>query len=435
MKIMDAETIDALVASGRREEAIDRLMLVVRSDARTVWPLRRLGALLASLGRISEARTYLYQLLRLDPDDVESLWGLYELEQVFGNVSRALSMQERAISLSPIIACRGVLRNPPGRKLAPLAKKCRVLMLCIPGTYQANNPLEYIVDDASIELHKWYLTGGPAPRLPEYDVVFNAFGYAHGIEATLDWAERFLAAQGKPSINAPREILKTSRAAVSERFAHSATVHAARSVRMTRAEVAALDVAEPILLRPLNSQAGNNFAKISRRTDLAAYLASVPAVTAFYHAPYIEYASRDGLYRKYRIVFIEGVPYPVHLAISQHWMVHYYSSAMAEYRWMRDEEAAFLRAIDNLFTGVAAEALREIAASFALEYFAIDCGILADGRVLLFEADTAMIVHMSDPIELYPYKHRYMPRIVDALDLMFSHAMERTERVGALDGD
>jgi tetratricopeptide (TPR) repeat protein len=430
MRIMDVETIDALVASGHREEAIEGLMRCVRSDTRAAWPLRRLGTLLASLGRVSEARAYLYQLLRLDPNDIESLWGLYQLEQVFGNTSLALSMQERAIALSPILACPGILRNPPGRELAPLAKRCRVLMLCIPGTYQANNPLEYIVDDASIELHKWYLTGGPMPKLPEYDVVFNAFGYAHGIEVVLDWAERFLAAQEKPSINAPREILKTSRAAVSERFAESASVYAARSVRMTRTKVTALDVTEPILLRPLNSQAGNNFAKICRPAELTAYLASVPDVNAFYHAPYIEYASSDGLYRKYRVVFIEGVPYPVHLAISQHWMVHYYSSAMAEHRWMRDEEAAFLRNLDDIFTGVAAEALREIAASFALEYFAIDCGILADGRVLLFEADTAMIVHMSDPIELYPYKHRYMPRIVDALDLMFCRA-----RAIALDGD
>ena len=79
MKITDAETIDALVASGHREEAIDRLMLAARSDASTVWPLRRLGALLASLGRVSEARAYLYQLLRLDPNDIESLLSLIHI--------------------------------------------------------------------------------------------------------------------------------------------------------------------------------------------------------------------------------------------------------------------------------------------------------------------------------------------------------------------
>lgn len=415
--------IDTLVASGRVQEAVSELLQAVQRFPDEVWPLRRLGKVLADMGQAGEARTVLLRALQIDPRDVEILWGVYELEQILGNPEAALAVQARAIALAPVLASRCLLDNPPGRKTSPLANKCRVLMLCVPGTYQANNPLEYIVDGASIELHKWFLTGEPTPPLPEYDVVFNAIGYAHGVEATLFQAEQFIASQDKPSINAPRAISQTSRAAVTQKFADSRYVTAAPTVRMSRASVAALSVREPILLRPLNSQAGSDFCKISYDAELVAYLVSVPDVTEFYQSTFIEYANRDGQYRKYRVAFIDGVPYPVHLAMAPHWMVHYYNSAMSEHRWMRDEEAVFMRDIGAVFKGAAGHGLREIARELPLEYFAIDCSIACDGRILLFEADTAMIVHMGDPIEIYPYKHQYIPRIVDALDRMFSRSI------------
>ena len=422
MKIIDAGAIDALVASGRVEEAVAGLIETSQQQPTEIWPLRRLGQLLAARGQVNEAYIALQRALAIDPHDIESLWGAYELEQVAGNTDAALAVQARAIAIAPVLACRSLLQDPPGRMSLPLAKKCRVLMLCVPGTYQANNPLEYIVDGASIELYKWFLTGSATPELPQYDVVFNAIGYAHGVEAALRQAQAFISGQDKPCLNAPEAIVLTSRSAVTQKFSDSRHVTAAPTIRMSRTSVAQLSVREPILLRPLNSQAGDNFCKISYDGELVAYLASVSDVMEFYQSPFIEYAGRDGLYRKYRIAYIDGVPYPVHLAISPNWMVHYYNSAMSEHRWMREEEAIFMRDINEVFTGIAATGLREIARSFPLDYFAIDCSIAADGRVLLFEADTAMIVHMGDPIEMYPYKHQYIPRIVDALDRMFSRA-------------
>ena len=51
-----------------------------------------------------------------------------------------------------------------------------------------------------------------------------------------------------------------------------------------------------------------------------------------------------------------------------------------------------------------------------LDYFAIDCAELADGSILVFEADVAMIVHDLDPDELYPYKKPQMRRLFDAFE-------------------
>ena len=49
-----------------------------------------------------------------------------------------------------------------------------------------------------------------------------------------------------------------------------------------------------------------------------------------------------------------------------------------------------------------------------LDYVAIDCAETRDGRLLVFEAGTAMIVHRMDPPELFPYKQAQMDKVCDA---------------------
>jgi hypothetical protein len=85
---------------------------------------------------------------------------------------------------------------------------------------------------------------------------------------------------------------------------------------------------------------------------------------------------------------------------------------------MREEEAAFLKDVHRVFDGPRSATLSAIAAAIGLEYFGIDCGLDHEGRVLVFEADPAMLVHASDPIDLYPYKHEFVPRIFRAVEHM-----------------
>ena len=50
-----------------------------------------------------------------------------------------------------------------------------------------------------------------------------------------------------------------------------------------------------------------------------------------------------------------------------------------------------------------------MAERFGLEYVGVDCAELPDGKLLVFEGDTAMVVHDMDPPDLYP-----VPRSRDA---------------------
>jgi hypothetical protein len=56
-------------------------------------------------------------------------------------------------------------------------------------------------------------------------------------------------------------------------------------------------------------------------------------------------------------------------------------------------------------------ALAGIADRVDLDYFGIDCAQTAEGSLLLFEADIAMIVHLMDSPTVFPYKVTQMRKL------------------------
>ena len=116
-------------------------------------------------------------------------------------------------------------------------------------------------------------------------------------------------------------------------------------------------------------------------------------------------------------------------------MIHYLNADTPNFVWMRAEEERFLADLSNVFTGAAVDALRAIAARCGLDYAGMDCTLDAEGRVLVFEIDAAMLVHLWDPIEIYPYKHRYVPRIFRAVEALVDRRIGRSAAAGATTAD
>jgi hypothetical protein len=153
--------------------------------------------------------------------------------------------------------------------------------------------------------------------------------------------------------------------------------------------------------------------KLSTAAELAPYLAQQEA-PEFYLTAFHDYSGAGGLFRKLRVVFIQGRPFLAHMAVSEHWMVHYLNAHMDESEAKRAEEAAMMATFDEGFARRHAEAFAALCAAYPLDYFGIDCAETPDGRLLVFEADVAMIVHAMDPEALFPYKKPAMRRLFDA---------------------
>ena len=366
--------------------------------------------------RIDDAIRAFEEALEHDPGAIAAHLGLYEALQVKGERSRAVEHQRAALERQQLYLEKAAAPGVPV-----------MLVVAVPGDWQANVPLEYAYSSLTLGIYKFFAIGNlPQPKqLPPRDVVFNAVAHSDAAEATLGELEGWLPRFGVPVLNDPSRVVRLSRDRVAREYADLSGAFFPPTRRVRRDELARELLPNAVTLRPIDSQAGSGFARIERPDELAAYLAESRA-EEYFVAQFVDYRSSDGFFRKYRIIFVDGTPYPHHLAISDRWMVHYYNARNDEHAWMRDEEARFLAEIETVFDGPRAAALGEIARRVGLDYFGIDCGVLPDGRVIVFEIDVAMIVHLGDPIEKYPYKHEYVPRIFRALERMVR------ARVGAI---
>jgi hypothetical protein len=92
----------------------------------------------------------------------------------------------------------------------------------------------------------------------------------------------------------------------------------------------------------------------------------------------------------------------------------------------RDEEARLMASFDADFAMRHREAFRMIAQLTRLDYVGFDCAETSDGRLLIFEIATAMVVHDMDDPNTFPYKLPQMRRVFDAFHDMLRRASADT---------
>lgn len=306
------------------------------------------------------------------------------------------------------------------RSNAPGART-RVLVIVAAGDLMANTPVDFLLDDPGFSVEYLYiLPGQEAPRrLPEHDVVVVGVAYSRANEPVLEALDEAAAHWTRPVFNLPRSVLRTSRHGIAEALAGAPGILVPRILRAGRSSLIAggsripqgLDF--PILVRPIDTHAGNDLQRIEHTPALGDYLAGAQA-EELYLTQFCDYRGPDGLYRKYRIALIEGAPFLCHMAIRDHWMIHYLNAGMLDDSRKQAEEASAMAAFDTVFARRHRQAFAEIHRRLGLDYLVLDCAESRDGRLLIFEADTGMVVHDMDSAEIYPYKAPQMRKVFSA---------------------
>ena len=310
----------------------------------------------------------------------------------------------------------------------------RLLAFVTAGDMMTNTPLDFLLQGSNCQLWLRFVDADTTELndLPAHDIAFLAIGES---EAGLPVLERMkvLLRNWPGSIvnNDPQMIMSLTRDGVSARFADEPSILAPQTLRVTREALieATADLIFPLIVRPVGTHAGNGMHRVTDAQMLADCLAAETA-DQFYVAPFIDYAGPDGLYHKQRIVLIQGKPFPSHMAISSHWMVHYLNAGMHEGAGKRALEAAWMEHFDRDFAVRHAAAFAALYREIGLDYFGIDCAETSDGRLLLFELDVAMVVHDMDDDVLYPYKKPAMRRLFDALLDMLARESGAGARAG-----
>jgi hypothetical protein len=119
-------------------------------------------------------------------------------------------------------------------------------------------------------------------------------------------------------------------------------------------------------------------------------------------------------------MFVAGTVYPLHLAISADWKVHYFTSSMALDAAFREEERRFLEDMPAVLGPRAMAALTRVCAALGLDYGGVDFGLAADGSILLFEANATMVVFPADPDSIWDYRRRALSNVLDAAAKMLA---------------
>lgn len=371
------------------------------------------NALLAN-GQAAAARPHYEAALAIDPGHPDALQGLANLLQADGETEAAEALRQRSY------ARRGLTVLPYRGAGSP--RRVLVLVSAVGG----NVPTRFLLDDTLFAVTMMAVEA-PARPLPPHDLVFNAVGDADLAGGALDKVQAIVAGADTPVINPPQRIRTTGRAATASRLAGLEGVRTPR-VETVRAETAA-EAAEafgyPLLMRAPGFHTGQHFVRVERPADLAAASAALPGAERLLIEP-LDARDARGIFRKHRAMMVDGRVYPLHLAMSSHWKVHYFSADMAERPDHRAEEAAFLADMDAVLGPRAVAALAAIAERLGLDYGGIDFGLGPGGEVLVFEANATMVVNPPPPDPIWDYRREATGRILAAVRAM----LERRRRAG-----
>jgi hypothetical protein len=438
-----------LGALNRHQDAQQAFVAILRKAPTHFSALNELGTLLTNMGAIEAAcRVYAEAILH-HPDNPLARVNLANLLLRANRYKEAREHYERALAVDPdhapahqglgaVLADLGdregarkhFRRGFRGHAVSTLpyrGDKPPIRLLQLVSSGGGNIPSGLFLDDTR------FLTSvvvadhfDPLTPLPPHQIIFNAIGDADLCEAALEAATRIAAGARVGVINDPRAVMKTGRIGNAERLRGMAGVRTARTMAMARDVLTGPDGAGalaaggfcfPLLLRSPGYHTGRNFVLVEAAAGLAAAAADLPGEELL-AIEYLDARGLDGKARKFRVMMINGKLYPLHLAISREWKVHYFTSDMADEPGHRAEEAGFLENMPAVLGARAMRALTAIQTSLGLDYAGIDFALADDGDLLLFEANATMVIAKPNDDPRWAYRRGAIDRVLEAVVAM-----------------
>lgn len=343
------------------------------------------------------------------------------IAQLLGDKQAGLAIQQEVLNSHQLF------RSPCQTKQPRL----RVLALAAATDMGSNTPIEFLLEDAGIELMILYVIPEvelPVP-LPDHDVAMVIASDSEDCRDALRKIDQVASRWPRPLLNPPQLVCNLDRDKLHRLLEKidgleiPATIAVERELlsQVSRSAAAlagiAADLVFPVIVRPRGSHAGVGLAKVDDCAAMTRYL-ETRQESQFFISRFVDYSGSDGLFRKYRVVFVDGRPYACHMAIAERWDIWYLNAGMSESANKRLEEESFMRTFDIGFARRHATALASMADRIGLDYFTVDCAETKTGSLLIFEADNTAVVHNMDSPSVFPYKPPQMRKIFEAFAAM-----------------
>ncbi len=405
------------LSAGYREAARSLFAEAVRHHPRNPNGHVNLANLLLLLGERAQARHHFEAALEIDPDHIHAHRGMGNLLTALGDEAGARRHRDRGFRnnfLTPL-DYRG-----EGQGIAVL------LLVAAAG---GNIPVQSLLDDryfrTTVLVTEYY---NPKLPLPPHDIVFNSIGDADLCREGLEAARAVLARTSRPVINHPARVLKTGRFANVERLRGLPDVIVPRMLRLRRRLLAASDGAQavagngfsfPLLVRAPGFHTGHHFVRVAAPGELAAAVADFPGDDVWL-IEQLDARDGEGMFRKFRVMLVDGRLYPLHLAISPDWKVHYFTADMAQSAANRRRDAGFIADMAGVIGPRGMAALERINAALGLDYGGIDFAVNGAGDILFFEANATMVVLAPNHDRKWAYRRPAFANVHSAVRAMLT---------------
>jgi tetratricopeptide (TPR) repeat protein len=429
--------------------------------------LGNLGHLLRLMGKRTAARTVLQQGLALYPDDTFFHVNFAHLLREEGQLDRARIHYEIALThdafllpahqgLAYLLAEQGLSvdaahHRDQGFSAIPLVSvPTQGTVDAIPIVLVLSAEGGNVVATPWIQNPQFQVTmvfAEYCQRLPKaigHRLVLNGIGDADRAQEALIRATAMLQDENVPVLNPPGRIKQTGRLSISQRLGALADVLTPKMAALPLADLESpkvlgkalddLGLSFPLLVRSPGFHGGRHFYKVSDPIELERIRPSL-AGDQILIIQYLDTKSKDSLFYKYRMMTINHAIYPLHLAISDQWKVHYGSSCvrMDDPR-QRAIHAQFLLQPERVLGAKAMRALSAVESELGLDYGGIDFTLDAFGNLVVFEANATMTVAAPSSEVLTPERREALAAIQRALSQMvIERAQPAVERLRAND--
>jgi aromatic-L-amino-acid/L-tryptophan decarboxylase len=446
---LQLERAGLLTELGRTLEARNAYLEILSRSPSDRLALNNLGTLLHATGFRTAARTAYCEAAARHPEDAMSHVNLANVLYENGDAETARGHYETALRCMPGCpeahqglsyalaelgdgagaAChrrkgfeqRSVVALPyrgDGRPVSLL-----LLMSAVGGNIPTRNFLDDRVFETTVVMPEFYDFNH---ALPPHQLIFNAIGDADLAGEALAAAQTLVALSRAPVLNPPAAVLATGRADNAARLSRIDGVISPATVTLSRDSLLSADAATtlarhglsfPLLLRTPGFHTGRHFLRVDRPEELPQASAKLPGeqLTAI---QFLDARGTDGKVRKYRAMMIDGRLYPLHLAISSHWKIHYFTADMAESAEHRAEDSEFLENMPAIVGARGMSALEQVQKALGLDYAGIDFGLNPAGDLLLFETNATMVINPPEPDHRWAYRRQPVERVFDAVRRM-----------------
>jgi hypothetical protein len=392
-----------LAEFGLHRDSLDQFSRIPADAPVYAFSLTRQASCHLALEDYQAAETILHALLAQNEDRADLCAMMADALIGLGRSDEARAFQRRAMA-----ANGGSLTLP-----AKGAAEAHILFLC--STKGADLPIDYIFDNRRFDFTFVYPDLAQSAQTLGADIIFNAIADPDLGADEFDSVEKFAVRADLPLLNPPQNLPKTRRDHLAQLVAGIDGLLVPNTIRLSANQISGLAVFEgDKLIRTAGTHGGDALERISNLDQLKDFCARHKS-EYYYLTDYVDYRSEDGWFRKYRFIFINRQVHPFHLAIMDHWKIHYWRAGMVNDAWKCAEEERFMRNAASTFPPAALTAVQQIAQRLDLDYAGLDCGLMPDGRVIIFETNAAMLTHLNDDPAHYPYKHELVPHLRDAM--------------------